>query len=470
MFYDSVYEQITGIGASNLALTGVSKPSYRSTLAAAASGSTIFYQIRHPENEPSTGITEWEFGVGVITESSPGSMTGTLARTTVISSSNAGNHVNFTAGTKELTCYPSADFLNSVGALPQDLGPNDRPTFAGLDLIQTSNSDVLFQVTRNMSSGSAARSTWQLTNATETADLRMTVMSHLDPTYPDGIFIYSEQDYTPINFGIFGKNVKLRVGEHGDVLIGSTASPTANSGKVLVFGDNAQNPTFVAGTAGLWNNGGSLWVGKPGVTPIDLTDLQGLGVNSAPRFKKLRVGTNNGSPADNSLVTGYYGDDNGILNSVIHSGGIISHQADAQTGEYITFGETENLTPKPLVMDDNEPGPFNQLVIRESGTWLVRACVVAKRSDVLSDLTVAAGFVLTCLVARNTLASSTVIVGEVTKEIIYRPGSGGGDPVPGWDATFFVDTTYGALQVVVTGVNAMRLKWVAQIKTVETGY
>lgn len=471
MFYDSIYEQITGIGAGALALTGVSKPSYRSILAAAASGDTVFYQIRHPENEPSTGITEWEFGIGVVTESAPGALTGTLTRTTVVSSSNSDNLVNFTAGTKELTCYPSATFLNSVGALPQALGIGDSPTFAGLTLQQSNNSDTILQTIRNSSTGSDAMTTWRLTNAGDTAGLRASVYSHTDPTQPDVVVIYSTGTLVPLNFGVGTPAIKVQIGSDGDLLIGSTSSPIAGNGKVLVFGDNAADPSFVINTVGLWNNGDDLWVGKNGMTPVCLTDLQGLGTSGAPTFKKLRVGTSNGSPADNSLVTGYYGDDNGIMNAVIHSGGIMEHQADCQTGEYLVYGVTVNSTPIPLAMDDNAPGPFNQLIIRQIGTWLVRVMVIAKRSDVYNVLTDAAAYVLTCVVAREELASSAVIVGSVTKEIIHKPGySPGVDPIPGWTADLFIDTTYGALQVIVGGVNAKRIKWVAQIKTVETGY
>ena len=37
-----------------------------------------------------------------------------------------------------------------------------------------------------------------------------------------------------------------------DVLIGTTVSPTANGGKVLVFGDNTADPTMGADVAGLF--------------------------------------------------------------------------------------------------------------------------------------------------------------------------------------------------------------------------
>ena len=46
------------------------------------------------------GTTEWEVGVGTITDATPD----TLARTTIISSSNSDSAVNFTSGTKDVFC------------------------------------------------------------------------------------------------------------------------------------------------------------------------------------------------------------------------------------------------------------------------------------------------------------------------------------------------------------------------------
>jgi hypothetical protein len=55
--------------------------------------------------------TEWEVGIGTYASSGT-----TLARTTVISSSNAGSLVNFTAGTKDVfVTYPAEFTANAVG-------------------------------------------------------------------------------------------------------------------------------------------------------------------------------------------------------------------------------------------------------------------------------------------------------------------------------------------------------------------
>ena len=55
--------------------------------------------------------SEWEVGIGTYTSSGT-----TLARTTVISSSNAGALVNFSAGTKDVfVTYPAEFTANAIG-------------------------------------------------------------------------------------------------------------------------------------------------------------------------------------------------------------------------------------------------------------------------------------------------------------------------------------------------------------------
>ena len=70
--------------------------SYQS-FSAIGNGNTTYYTIAGQ-----TG-SEWEVGIGTYTSSGT-----TLARTTVISSSNSGSLVNFSAGTKDVFCdYPA---------------------------------------------------------------------------------------------------------------------------------------------------------------------------------------------------------------------------------------------------------------------------------------------------------------------------------------------------------------------------
>ena len=85
------------------------------TLGGAATGFQSFSAIGNGNNTYYTiagqGTAEWEVGIGTYTSSGT-----TLSRDTVLSSSNAGSKVNFSAGTKDVfVTYPAGYTANGVG-------------------------------------------------------------------------------------------------------------------------------------------------------------------------------------------------------------------------------------------------------------------------------------------------------------------------------------------------------------------
>jgi hypothetical protein len=93
--YDRVQETTTTTGTGSVTLAGA-VTGYQ-TFAAVGDGNTTYYCIADQ------GGANWEVGIGTYSTSGP-----TLARTTVLSSSNAGALVTFTAGTKTVfVTYPS---------------------------------------------------------------------------------------------------------------------------------------------------------------------------------------------------------------------------------------------------------------------------------------------------------------------------------------------------------------------------
>lgn len=92
---DRVKETTTTTGTGTVTLLGAST-GYQS-FSAIGNGNTTYYTIAGQ-----TG-SEWEVGIGTYTSSGT-----TLARTTVIASSNSGSLVNFSAGTKDVfVTYPA---------------------------------------------------------------------------------------------------------------------------------------------------------------------------------------------------------------------------------------------------------------------------------------------------------------------------------------------------------------------------
>jgi len=100
---DRVKETTTTTGTGTVTLLGAST-GFQS-FAAIGNSNTTYYTIAGQ-----TG-SEWEVGIGTYTSSGT-----TLARTTVISSSNSGSLVNFSAGTKDVfVTYPAEYTANAVG-------------------------------------------------------------------------------------------------------------------------------------------------------------------------------------------------------------------------------------------------------------------------------------------------------------------------------------------------------------------
>jgi hypothetical protein len=92
---DRVKESSTSSGTGNITLGGAI-PGYQTFNAAIATGSTVYYTIH---NLTAGSDTEWEVGVGTFTSPS------TLARNTVLSSSNSGSLVPFTSGVSGLEVF-----------------------------------------------------------------------------------------------------------------------------------------------------------------------------------------------------------------------------------------------------------------------------------------------------------------------------------------------------------------------------
>ena len=84
-------EQSTSTGTGTIDLDGA-VTGFEGFVAGIGDTNTTYYTIFNQ------GTTEWEVGVGTVTDATPD----TLARTTVISSSNSDAAVSFTSGTKDV--------------------------------------------------------------------------------------------------------------------------------------------------------------------------------------------------------------------------------------------------------------------------------------------------------------------------------------------------------------------------------
>jgi hypothetical protein len=123
---DRVKETTTTAGTGTVTLAGATA-GFQS-FAAIGNGNTTYYTIAH------TTASEWEVGIGTYTSSGT-----TLTRTTVLSSSNSGSLVNFSAGTKNVfVTYPAGRSVqrDSSNILTLDAG---TATTAPLDFQSGTN-------------------------------------------------------------------------------------------------------------------------------------------------------------------------------------------------------------------------------------------------------------------------------------------------------------------------------------------
>jgi hypothetical protein len=114
---DRVKETTTTTGTGSVTLAGAAV-GYQ-TFAVIGNGNTTYYTIA------GQGTAEWEVGIGTYSTTGP-----TLARTTVLSSSNSGSLVNFSSGTKDVFVTYPAEY--SVTNNPSTTNILDQAYFMGL--------------------------------------------------------------------------------------------------------------------------------------------------------------------------------------------------------------------------------------------------------------------------------------------------------------------------------------------------
>ena len=112
---DRVKETTTTTGTGTINLGGA-QTNFETFVAGIGNSNTTYYAIVHRSS------AEFEVGLGTITDASPD----TLARTTIISSSNSDSAVDFSAGTKDVFCtMPASKAVHEDGSsdvtLPNDL-------------------------------------------------------------------------------------------------------------------------------------------------------------------------------------------------------------------------------------------------------------------------------------------------------------------------------------------------------------
>lgn len=121
------------------------------------------------------------------------------------------------------------------------------------------------------------------------------------------------------------------------------------------------------------------------------------------------------------------------------------------------FLVTTTATPGVMSRNGLAAAASNQILIPSDSTYGFDILISARRTDADNE---SALYRHTGCVDRNALASTTALVGVVTKAVIA-------EDTAGWDSAVTADATLGGITVTVTGANGSTIRWVAKVSLVE---
>jgi hypothetical protein len=254
---DRVRDTSTSTSTGNFVVSGTAPTGFR-TLSAVLSASDTFYYVIQGQ-----GTSEWEVGTGTYSSAN------TFARTTVLSSSNSGSAVNFSAGTKDVFLTLAAAKtvqLDNNGAIP-GITDDGNLTFTGTarritgDLSNgTIASRLMFQTSTTNSntalsaipSGTGSGSTLQLYNGSDPANASYTAVW---ATGTESQFLAAQRGtgtYLPMTFYTNGSE-RMRVATDGSVSVGGNLS----SGGTVSMSSSFLRNRIINGSMDIWQRGTS---------------------------------------------------------------------------------------------------------------------------------------------------------------------------------------------------------------------
>ena len=136
------------------------------------------------------------------------------------------------------------------------------------------------------------------------------------------------------------------------------------------------------------------------------------------------------------------------------SNGIFSNAGDAQASELVLRRATTDVGPYACFLD----GSGLRLTLQDNTSYGVVANIVARDDSGLTNF-----YIIEGVFKRGVGAGTVAMVGALTKRIIAEEFAAG-------DATLNPDTVNGAIGVVVTGVAATNIRWVADVKLTVVNY
>lgn len=259
-----------------------------------------------------------------------------------------------------------------------------------------------------------------------------------------------------INLGLYGTAsgfASINIGSNsiasGSGAISFGYSGTANGDDSISIGSFASANTANAitiGKSGTASGNNSINIGASGTASgIDSTNLGYSGITS-------------GDYSTNICANG---------NAHINGMSVLSKQQGKSCQKSVINGfiGTTNATPKQVTINGEAPNSGNSYILSNNQLWYATIHIVA-----LSDNgTNCAAYTRQLLIKRGANAASVALVGSVAI-VGTDVGSNSGAPPTGYAISFDVDTSLGALKVIVTGASGNTLLWSMFADLIEVGY
>ena len=269
---DRVKETSTTTGTGTFDLAGAAS-GFQTFVAGVGDTNTTYYAIFNQ------GTTEWEVGLGTVTDAA----TDTLARTTVITSSNSGSAVDFASGTKDVFC--------TLPASKAVFGKQEGTNFTDSLLVGHSTTGTLSSALANTGVGIDAMDA--ITSGDYNTALGFSALSALTSTH---------------NNVALGRNaMKIATGQ-GNVAVGKDSAEALSNGHYnIIIGQNAGDTYPTSGS-------GNVLIGN------------GADADATDSARTLKIVCQDGSTTTNQII----GDGDGNLT--------FAGTANAAGGQLTTIG------------------------------------------------------------------------------------------------------------------------------------
>jgi len=456
---DRVQETTTTTGTGTYTLAGA-KDGYQS-FAAVGDGNTCYYAI--------TDGTDWETGIGTFTLSGT-----TLARTTIIESSNSDAAVNWGAGSKDIFVTAPADKTLLVGRNLYADNPSSptAPSATGTNAVAIGSGAS--------ATGFSSFSFGQ--GASSTADQAFSFGLNAEATAVRSLSLFGEAgstESTAIGYNSALQKAKTVTGSGAMALGGSRASGAdsfaaaidsnsssygASATNSIAMGKQAKATSISAVAIGESNSASALWACSIGGYQNIVSGGASIGGyrNNVSQNYAIAVGGYENTASNYlTVATGGHAVAN-IRGKIAHASNKFSANGDAQTGTLVLRSDTTDATAEALTSNNGTASTENQVILPNNSAYSFSGTIIARESAAAgSDY---ASWEIKGALLRDANAASTVLGNGIVNKLYATSGASA------WAVALSADTTNGGLKIEVTGAASTNIRWVAAVNTSEVGY